>query len=133
MKFHTFPGAGFDSRYSRANSKFRVNFHREEPSFNYRVLRLVSSQGTWELGLGEYQSGFRLRMGLMGRPPSLMDFCLGRDGRLCWPVLRAVLQILATAPEASKSEELDALFPWAGTRPDLTVHLEPLLRNREPG
>jgi len=107
-----------------------VTFRRADPTPDYRVLRLVSNCGRWELGLNDYQSGYRLRMGLSGRPPSLMDFCLGRDPQLCTPVLLAVLCRLENAAGSSSAEELDALFPWRGTRPDLRLHLELLLERQ---
>lgn len=105
-----------------------MTFHRVEPNSHYRALRLVSAGGRWELGLSPYQSGIRLRMGLSGRPPGVMDFCLGHDERLPGPVLLAVLSRLEPLDDTSSAEEIDAVFPWKGTRPDLAVHLEPLLR-----
>jgi len=106
-----------------------VTFRRSDPSVNYAALRWVSDSGRWELGFKAYHSGYRLRMGLAGRPPSLLDFCLGTDARLCGPVLTAVLDLLEEAPESSDALVLDALFPWAGTRPDMAVHLGPLLES----
>jgi len=103
-----------------------VTFRRAEPTGEYRVLRLVSEEGRWEIGLSRYQSGVRLRMGPAGRPPKVMDFCLGHDGRLYAPVLLAVVGILKGIPESASANEIDAGFPWAGTRPDLAIHL-PLL------
>ena len=103
-------------------------FRRDEPSSDYRALRLLSEAGRWELGLSPYQYGVRIRMGLAGRPPSLIDFCLGHDETLYSPVLLAVMKRLEVLPESSTAEEIDALFPWAGTRPDPAVHLKELLR-----
>ncbi|MBE2203470.1 MAG: hypothetical protein IAE94_03955 [Chthoniobacterales bacterium] len=103
-------------------------FQRADPNTEYRALRLLSEGGRWELGLSPYQSGTRLRMGLAGRPPSVLDFCLGHDPGICSPVMLAVLKLLESLPESSSATEIDALFPWAGTRPDLTIHLTPLLQ-----
>ena len=103
-----------------------MNFQRAEPSREYRALRLVSEGGRWEIGLSPYQSGLRLRMGLAGRPPSVMDFCIGHDERIYAPVLLAVAGRLNDIPESASAKEIDAAFPWAGTRPDLAIHL-PLL------
>lgn len=96
---------------------------------HYRQLRLVSAEGRWELGLAIYAAGPRLRMGRAGRPPSVLDFCLGKDGTIYLPVLAAVLQRLEPLSESAAHEEIDGVFPWAGSRPDLAVHLEPLLKN----
>ena len=96
-------------------------FERVDPSFEYQALRLLSEREVWEIGLNPYHAGTRLRMGLCGRPPSVLDFCLGYETRIYYPILMAVLQRLKALPE------IDALFPWAGTRPDLNIHLEPLL------
>lgn len=104
-----------------------LTFTRVEPNSEYRALRLVSGSGRWELGLSPYQSGTRLRMGRAGRPPSVMDFCLGHDETLHGPVLLAVLGRLEALEESCSAQEIDAVFPWCGTRPDLTVHLKPLL------
>ena len=99
-------------------------FQRAEPNSEYRALRLLSENGRWELGLSPYQSGNRLRMGLAGRPPSVIDFCLGHDPGLCSPVMLAVLKLLESVPESASATEVDGVFPWAETRPDLSVHLE---------
>lgn len=102
-------------------------FQRTDPNSEYRALRFLSGNGRWELGLSPYQSGIRLRMGLAGRPPSIIDFCLGHDPGLCSPVMLATLKILESVPETASPIEVDAAFPWAETRPDLSVHLKPLL------
>jgi len=102
-------------------------FRRIEPNREYRALRLLSEGGRWELGLSPYQNGIRLRMGLAGRPPSVLDFCLGHHADICTPVLLAVLRRLEPLPESSSAKEIDAVFPWAGTRPDLVLHLAALL------
>lgn len=104
-----------------------MKFRRAEPSFHYRAVRLVSEAGRWELGLSPYTHGVRLRMGHTGRPPSVLDFCLGHDTGRFLPVLEAVLQRLEALDEAVSAREVDALFPWAGTRPDLVRHLPLLL------
>lgn len=106
-----------------------MNFSRVEPNEHYRELRFVSEGGGWNLGLSLYASGLRLRMGRAGLPPSVMDFCLGQDDALYLPVLDAVISRLRPLPEEATAEEIDSRFPWAGTRPDLGVHLEALLRS----
>jgi hypothetical protein len=104
-----------------------VIFERIHPSSEYQALRFLSESGVWELGLNPYHAGTRLRMGLSGRPPSVIDFCLGYHTKIYYPVLMAVLERLRALPESASAKEIDALFPWAGTRPDLNIHLEPLL------
>jgi len=91
------------------------------------VLRLLSEGGFWELGVSDYQHGLRLRMGQPGRPPRVLDFCMGRRPEIWGPVLAAVLRQLADVPEQATAEEVDAVFPWAGERPDLTRHGAALL------
>ena len=104
-----------------------MTFHRVTPNNHFRALRLLSEGGRWELGLSPYHQGMRLRMGLAGRPPQVMDFCLGRDAGLSAEVLVAVLRRLETLDELATPREVDAAFPWAGTRPDLAVHLAGIL------
>ena len=104
-------------------------FQRTEPNREYRALRFLSECGRWELGLSPYQGGIRLRMGLAGRPPSVIDFCLGHNAEIYSPVLLAVVSLLEAVPESSSALEVDAVFPWAGTRPDMGVHLEALLKS----
>ena len=101
-----------------------MTFHHVAPNNHFRALRLLSESGRWELGLSPYRHGMRLRMGLTGRPPQVMDFCLGRDEALFPKVLVAVLGRLGSLDELSTPREVDAVFPWAGTRPDLAVHLD---------
>lgn len=104
-----------------------MNFQRVEPTPEYRSLRLLSEEGQWELGLSLYHNGTRLRMGLRGRPPSAIDFCLGHDTTIYYPVLLAVMKWLNPIPESCSTKEIDQLFPWAGTRPDLNIHLKTLM------
>ena len=103
-------------------------FERVDLSSEYQALRFLSETGVWELGLNPYHAGTRLRMGLVGRPPSVIDCCLGYETRIYYSALLAVLERLKALPESATAKEIDALFPWAGTRPDLNIHLEPLLR-----
>ena len=107
-------------------------FARVDPSSDYRLLHFLSSEGNWELGLSPYHNGTRLRMGLAGRPPSVIDLCMGHDTRIYYPALMAVLELLKSVPESASARDIDALFPWAGTRPDLNIHLKPLLETGIP-
>jgi len=102
-------------------------FHRAEPNHDYCSLRLLSEAGRWELGLSPYYYGIRLRMGATGKPPSVIDFCLGHDTTIYSPVLMAVMHRLKKIDESATSHQIDALFPWAETRPDPAVHLKELL------
>lgn len=104
-----------------------MTFHRAEPNGHYRALRMLSAEGRWEIGLSPYKEGIRLRMGLAGRPPSVLDFCLGKNPGLLSPTLLAVLHVLAEVPEEAEAQEIDRQFPWAGTRPDPARHLNALL------
>lgn len=104
-----------------------MTFRRATPNASYRVLRLLSDGGRWELGLSHYPRGIRIRMGRAGLPPAVIDFCLGGNTSLYPPVLLAVLARLQPAPESATPAEIDALFPWAGTRPNLDSHLQCLL------
>jgi hypothetical protein len=106
-----------------------MNFRRVNPTPEYRSLRLISEEGRWELGLSEYHTGTRLLMGLAGRPPSVLDFCMGHDSKIYFPILLAVINRLAPLPVSANTKEIDCIFPWAGTRPDLSIHLKPLLDN----
>ncbi|MEO5712465.1 MAG: hypothetical protein ABIT37_03175 [Luteolibacter sp.] len=104
-----------------------MTFKHADPNNHFRSLRLLSEGGRWELGLSPYSHGMRLRMGLAGRPPQVMDFCLGRDAELFPKVLVAVLKTLEALQEMATPEEIDSVFPWAGTRPDMAIHLTALL------
>jgi hypothetical protein len=108
-----------------------MTFHRVSPNGEFRALRLRSEGGRWELGLSPYHHGMRLRMGLSGRPPQVMDVCLGWDGALFAKVLVAVLRRLEAVAESAPPEQVDAVFPWSGTRPDLAAHLSELIQRAE--
>lgn len=110
-----------------------MTFQSAAPNTHYRVIRLVSTTGTWELGVSLYATGARLRMGRAGQPPSVLDFCLGRDSGDYAPVICAVLDRLRTLSDSATAVEVDGVFPWAGTRPDLAVHLPELLAGSEGG
>jgi len=102
-------------------------FHRSEPNEHYGALRLVSKEGAWELGLSLRPTGTRLRMGRMARPPSVLDFCMGTDAAIYAEIFQAVLRRLEPLAETATTTEIDAAFPWMQSRPDLAVHLQPLL------
>jgi len=70
-------------------------------------------------------------MGPTARPPSVIDFCLGYDTSIYSQVLLAVMQRLEGLDESTTVQEIDALFPWAGTRPDPAMHLKALLAGTE--
>lgn len=103
-----------------------MKFQHAEPTVNYSTLRLVSEEGLWEFGLSMGPVGLRLRMGRSGRPPRVLDFCLGLDSALYGPVLWKILERLEGVREDCAEKEIDRLFPWAGTRPDLSIHLSEL-------
>ncbi len=102
-------------------------FHRVAPNSSYRALRFLSELEHWEIGLSPFHNGVRLRMGKAGRPPSVLDVCLGHQSALYSPVLLAVLRHLEPIPESATASEIDEIFPWAGTRPNLAIHLSALL------
>lgn len=102
-------------------------FHRSEPNEHYGALRLVSKEGAWELGLSLRPTGTRLRMGRTARPPSVLDFCMGPDASIYAEIFQAVLRRLEPLSETATATEIDAAFPWTQTRPDLAVHLQPLV------
>lgn len=104
-----------------------MTFHRVSPNGHFRALRLLSEGGRWELGMSPYSHGMRMRMGFTGRPPQVIDFCMGRDESLFPQVLVAVVKRLEGLEENSTQEAVDAAFPWAGTRPDMAVHLSKLI------
>lgn len=104
-----------------------MTFRHATPNNHFRALRLLSGSGRWELGLSPYHHGMRLRMGLTGCPPQVIDFCLGRNEELFPKVLVAVLRRLQALDELSAPRDVDAAFPWAGTRPDLALHLAGIL------
>jgi hypothetical protein len=104
-----------------------MTFKRVAPNSHYRELRLLSERGHWEFGMSAYSHGMRMRMGRAGQPPRLMDFCMGRDASLFPQVLVAVLQRLERLAESASVEAIDTVFPWAGTRPELSIHLTELL------
>jgi hypothetical protein len=104
-----------------------MHFQSVPPGGEYGTMRMMSELGLWEFGLDLRSSGLRLRMGKTGKPPKVLDFCMGRDPALYSSVVLAVLQRLETLPESYGENEIDALFPWAGTRPDLALHLSALL------
>lgn len=102
-------------------------FRRVTPNSHYRDLRLLSEEGHWELGMSAYSHGMRMRMGRAGQVPRMMDFCMGRDANIFPQVLVAVLRRLDHLAESCSPEAIDVIFPWAGTRPDLSIHLSQLL------
>lgn len=105
-----------------------MRFLRCAPSAHYRVLRLASPCGTWEIGLADFAYGARLRMGHAGRPPDLFDLCIGRDARLYAPALLGALNLLESVPEPASAEEIRPVFPWYGRRPDASRDVFSLAR-----
>lgn len=104
-----------------------MTFHHTVPSPNYRTLRLISQDGRWEIGMSPYHHGMRIRMGRHSRLPQVIDFCMGTDSSRFMETLAAILHRLVPLAEGSTQEEIDAVFPWHGTRPDMSIHLPALL------
>lgn len=104
-----------------------MNFRHAEPNPHYRSLRLVSEDSRWELGMSLYNHGMRMRMGSAGKPPGVIDFCMGRNGIIYPAILLAILKKLEPVSESQPEQAIDAVFPWRGSRPDLSIHLRPLL------
>ncbi|MCK9589813.1 MAG: hypothetical protein WC076_03095 [Terrimicrobiaceae bacterium] len=104
-----------------------MTFQRAGPNPAYPALRFLSDSGRWELGFSRFRGGIRLRMGLCGRPPSVIDFCLGHNSAIYSLVLLSVIKRLEPIPESATPQEIDAAFPWAGTRPDMNAHLKTLI------
>lgn len=100
-----------------------MEFHRVDPNPHYRSLRLISAEGQWDLGFSPYHRGCRLRMGPSGKPPSVLDFCLGQNPELWGKVLTFTLERLAPLSESVDRQTIDAVFPWANTRPNMRTHL----------
>ena len=73
-------------------------FQRTEPNEHYDALHLVSAGGMWEFGMSLRPTGTRLRMGRMGRPPSVLDFCIGTDAADYAEIFQAVLRRLELLP-----------------------------------
>ena len=106
-----------------------MKFRRAEPNSHYRSLRLVSENSRWELGMSLYSHGMRMRMGRSGKPPAVIDFCMGRNGTNYPAILLAILKKLEPVSENQTEPVIDAIFPWHGSRPDLSIHLRPLLED----
>ncbi len=104
-----------------------MKFLRADPNQHYRSLRLVSENLRWELGMSLYTHGMRMRMGPAGKPPGVIDFCMGRNGTIYPSILLSILKKLEPVSEYQTDEAIDAVFPWHGSRPDLSIHLAPLL------
>ncbi len=104
-----------------------MRFQRAQPNSHYRSLRLVSENNRWELGMSPYSHGMRMRMGRPGKPPGVIDFCMGRNGAVYPAVLLSILKRLEPLPENQTEQVIDAVFPWHGTRPDPTIHFRQLL------
>ncbi len=100
-----------------------MEFHKANPNSFYRSLRLISLEGRWDLGLSPYHYGCRLRMGPSGKPPSVMDFCVGQHPELWGKVLAYTLDQLAGLPESADAKMIDTAFPWANSSPNLRTHL----------
>lgn len=106
-----------------------MKFRRAEPNPHYRCLRLVSENSHWELGMSLYSHGMRMRMGRSGKPPAVIDFCMGSNGTIYPAILLAILKKLEPVSENQPQQTIDAVFPWHGSRPDLAIHLQPLLED----
>ena len=109
-----------------------MTFLLAKPSSHYRSLRLVSEHGRWEAGLSRYPDGTRVRMGLAGRPPGVIDICAGTDPVLAMRAIAAVTDRLLVLPEDVEARDIDAIFPWASRRPDRAKDLPVLLHGTTP-
>jgi hypothetical protein len=92
-------------------------FTRVTQDENYDIVKYLSKDGRWSLGLKSMMFGVRVRCGLTDAPTVDLDLCAGSDPEYQLDVLRVVTMILLPVPESITPTELAALFPTCRVKP----------------
>ena len=94
-----------------------MKFQQTDPDENYPLLKLVSENGRWEIGLTPVMFGVRVRGGLAGDGWCPIDYCGGDDRAFVGQLLAVMVQILETYPESISPGEISTLLPDYETKP----------------
>ena len=98
--------------------KFKVT----QTDYNFQVLKMISNERRWELGLTQMQFGVRVRFARAHNVYCLLDYCAGADQVFQMELLYAIRTILLDVPESTCDNDIMAIFPRYLIRP---INLDP--------
>src|SRR5436309_442192 len=95
-----------------------MKFRRAIPDENFDVLKFVSAEGRWELGLRSHLFGaVRVLLSKTGSQWINVEYCAGDDFVFQLELLDAVGIILMQFPESVSGGDIEAFFPGYETKP----------------
>lgn len=94
-----------------------MKFKRTIPDENFDVLKFLSLEGGWELGLRSMLYGVRVSLSKSGSQWCNLDYCAGDNLVLQLAVLDAVGTILSQFPETVSGGDIERFFPDFEVKP----------------
>ena len=90
-----------------------------ENDTNYPILKIVSENNIWELGISQPTifKGLRVSAGLIGTESYDINYCCGTDVYLAVEVLKQVVEIFYYLPEEITVIDLYEYFPYFEIKP----------------
>lgn len=94
-----------------------MKFTKAEPDENFPIVRFVSENNVWEIGIRPMMFGHRVSAGLVGSGCVEIDYCGGADGCFVIQLLATVVKIFSSLPETITLKEVKRFFPTYQVKP----------------
>jgi hypothetical protein len=94
-----------------------MKFRPAEPDENFKLLRMLSTGGRWEVGLCPVFFGVRVRAGIVGDCGPSIDLCAGNDSARIDLLLKLVVSFLRNFPESATGREVSSVLPLNTIKP----------------
>lgn len=94
-----------------------LKFKLDTPNENFPLLRFLSEDGGYEVGLMPVLYGVRVRAGRVGDSFVFIDYCAGADRDFQARLLGVIIDILETLPVGITPREVQDLMPGYDIRP----------------
>ena len=94
-----------------------MTFSVAERDINFPIMRFVSENQRWEVGISPVLFGMRVRAGIVGSDWVHVDYCAGANRAFALLLLATVVEILSTLPEDISGGEVERMMPAWKRRP----------------
>lgn len=94
-----------------------MRFTETNPNENYDVMRYVSENGVWEMGVYRVIFGYRVGAGLATSGCREVVYCAGANPEHVHEIRDLVRDILQAFPESERGHRISALLPSFEIKP----------------
>jgi len=94
-----------------------MKFTKTEPDENFSIVRLVSENNAWEVGIRNLAFDLRVSANPVGYCCYTLDYCAGNNRVVALVLLATVIKILEPLPENITAAEVERLFPVCTIEP----------------